>query len=277
MISQNIFNKPNAYGKPSEGGSSGTQSFKLALDRKSINIMVAAIILILSVTIVRQTVLNVFSLQSENKSKEEKLIKLAEKSNYLSGINKDQLELEVRNVEQVFPSKKPALELINSLTILAGRDKVSLSELTLNPGRIESGTSDQTQAQRSEQSTADNKAPDPKLQKLNITFFVSGEFNDVNKFISDLELSSPIVQIDSLGILTKAGENDKKIIQVNMSVEAFYQPAPSQLPALDQAVIPLTSQENEVLAQLSIFNFYPLVIVPVSNTGQREDPFKRSL
>jgi len=237
------------------------------IDQKKIILAVFVIIIILSITVFRNTIQNTITLYKANRELRLKLSGLIDKKAYLENLDDGQLAEQVRQTEQVFPSKKPVMEFLNSMKYLAFEDKVLLGGFSLKPGQFE------LDRQKKVKALGDFKKT--KLENFEINLSVNGTFDDIVKFIKDLEKTAPLLSIDKIGLAIKNKEVDPMIVSASLAVTVYYQKAPDTIPAVDAKVIKLSEAENKILDQLSIFKFRPLI--PSENIYQgRTDPFKKS-
>ncbi len=219
-----------------------------------------AVIFLLSLTFFRQMVSNSLILLGESQSKKQKLDNLTRKFNQLQNFKADVLEKQVRELEQVFPSKKPVLEIINTLNLLAIENQVSLGAVNLNPGKLEEKENMATSAS--------------ELQNFKLSFMVNGEIEKISQFVKDLQQSAPLNKIKELGV--GLNPQAKNISSVSLMLEVYFQPLPKALPSLEMPLSVLNAEEEETLTQLSAFKFFPLKTLPNVTTG-KEDIFKREL
>lgn len=229
---------------------------------KRVFLLVGLTILILTLTVFRQTILKTIKLIEDNQTRREKLATLSKKVSFLADLDQNRLEKRVGQVEQVFPSKKPALELLTALRSLSAEDEVSLGSFTLKPGKLE-------KEEEAIKETEREQAKESKMQDFHIDFVVNGEFSKVSQFIKDLERTAPLAKIESLDISFKKPESDAVTLQVGIGVRIYYQSPPVSIPPIDRPIIHLTAQEEEILDQLSIFKFYPLKPVSGVTLGKK--------
>ena len=244
-------------------------NIKKKFNQKRPLILVLITILILSATIFRQTLLSVLKLTQENKGKSTKLEKITTKANYLYGLDVNQLEVRVREMEQVFRSRKPSLQLLVMLKLLALDNNVSLGSLALQPGKLESD--DKEKAQR------DAGANEEKMLKdFLIDFSVIGTSNNISNFIQSLKKTAPLTQIETVGVGIVDEVDGNYILKVSLSARVYYQSLPEKIPGVDEPLAQLTVHEEEVLDGLAGFEYYPLVEMP-EGSGGKENLFSPPL
>jgi len=99
-------------------------------------ILVIVVVFFLSVTVFRPILRNSLQLRLENKKLREQFESLNKKSQLLQSLDEVEVTKRVAKMEEVFPSEKPILNLIASLSQLAKEKNVTFGGITLNPGTI---------------------------------------------------------------------------------------------------------------------------------------------
>lgn len=230
-------------------------------NEKRIFVFAGLTILILSVTVFRQTIFKTVDLRSKNKERREKLSVLTKKASFLEDLDKNQLEKQVRELEQVFPSKKPTLELLNALKSLAAEDGVNLGEFTLKPGKLEKEEGEIKKIEERQVESA-------KMKDFQVDFAVEGEFDKVSKFVKDLERVAPLMKIESLGISLRSAGDEKLSLLLSLGVRVYYEAPPKSIPSVETPIAYLNNKEQEILEELSVFKFYPLEFAPGVTQGK---------
>jgi len=176
---------------------------------------------------------------------------LDEKVNILTGIDQNLIKQRVERMERVFPSKKPVVELLASLSQLAADHGLSFGGVTLRPGVLtEEGGSD--------------------LEDLRFGFLVGGDYISISQFLKDLENVAPLMKIDGVGLTIKTNPLFKRevvSVAAEINVSAFYQPPPETLGPVSTPVSLLTKRQEEILNKLLSFRTFE-VILPVAPTGK---------
>jgi len=211
-------------------------------------IAVFLIILIFSAVFLRDAVIKTIDFFRENKKLSGQLLSLSSKKKLLDELDEAELEKSIEVMEKIFPSKKPSLGLLASLSTLADRENVIFSGIKLSPGRIE-------EMKREEIVRA--KTPEKgKLNDFSVEFSVEGKLTNVSSFISALEKTAPIIKIESFNLqLTEERMTGLYTgnVQVDLKVYVFYQEPPEEIGPVEQPLPQLTSEEREFLSQLSQF------------------------
>lgn len=216
-------------------------------------IVMLGIALVLGIIVFGPTLSNLHKVIRVNKQQKTELNKLEKKLQILEGIDKNLITDRVKKMEMVFPSDKPIVELLSSLSQLSAKHGLSFGGVSLSPGAL-----------------TDEKKGKTDLSDLTFSFEVGGEFNSVLKFLRELENTAPLMKIDKVGLMIKTNPLfDNIIITANIDVSAFYQPAPKSLGGISQPVKLLSRSEEVILSRL--FNFTKFqAVLPVVQTGKTD-------
>jgi len=190
-----------------------------------------------------------------NRQLKTEMTKLTEKSTALSGIDEILVSQRVEKMEEVFPSQKPVVQLISSLSQISAQRNLSFGGVTLKPGVL---------------------SQDPKakggLSDLEFGFQVGGSFNDISLFLNDLENTAPIMKIDQVSLAIKSDpliSREETIVTADISVSAYFQPPPQSLGAITTP-LKLLSREDEALLN-RLFNFASFeAVIPTAPTGKSD-------
>ena len=183
-----------------------------------------------------------------------KIAVLTGKLEFLEEINQAAIESQVKDLENILPSRKPALNLLASLSQLAQSENVIISSITINPGPVEEIEEENDKIERKEQ--GDN----PPLQEFTLDFSVDGTLRQVGLFITALEKTAPAMKIEEFSLSLESSLPDELVeqtesrkVKISLKVRVFYQDLPASLGLADQALPELTAEE---VALLSVLNSY---------------------
>lgn len=190
-----------------------------------------------------------------NRQLKTEVAKLTEKSTALAGIDEVLVSQRVEKMEEVFPSQKPVVQLIASLSQLSSQRSLSFGGVTLRPGVL----------------SQDPKAKEG-LSDLQFGFQVGGSFNDISLFLNDLENTAPLMKIDKVSLAIKSNPlltREQTIVTADISVSAYFQPPPQSLGAITTP-LKLLSREDEALLN-RLFNFTGFeAVIPTAPTGKSD-------
>ncbi|OGD62572.1 hypothetical protein A2160_06025 [Candidatus Beckwithbacteria bacterium RBG_13_42_9] len=232
--------------------------------------LAVVIIVVLGSALFGGRLLNVLvSQQLTIQENQQKVSNLKKKLSFLEETNQAALQQQVVAVENVLPSYKPALNLLLSLSKLAHKEKVILSGITINPGKIEELT-DETENLSLERSRAGSAVP--TLKDFTIDFTIEGTLSQLGVFITELEKTTPIMKIEKLSLSlpdnqpgVRSGSGPAKI---GLTVKVFYQKPPTSLGAVADPLVELTAEETKIAKRLSEFVFYQAV-EPTATVGKQ--------
>ncbi len=156
---------------------------------------------------------------------------------------------QAQKMNDILPSHKPLLELLNNLNSVASETNVSITEFKINPGEI---ITEGEEAQKI--SVKKKKAGD--YDQLNLDLSIVGGLDQVKEFMTLIERVSPITTITSLTIDRKAtniGDN-QQLTRADLSLSTYYYT--KSVSATLSAAIPSITQEERAIFQ-DIIDFSP--------------------
>lgn len=177
---------------------------------------------------------------------------LSGKLETLNGIETSLADERVKKMEAVFPSLKPIVPLLASLSQLAAEHSLTFGGLSLSPGSL---------SQEKDQSD---------LKDLSFNFEVGGDFLQISQFMKALENTAPLMKIESVALNIKANplfDPQATKVSAQIEVSAYYQAPPKTLGSIDTPVRLLTKNEEVLLNQLVGFRTFP-AIVPTAAVGK---------
>ena len=184
---------------------------------------------------------------------------LQNKLNTLEGIDTVLIEDRVKDMEAVFPSVKPIVPLMASLSQLASNQGLTFGGLSLSPGSL-------SQASASK----DKKSAATGLNDLSFGFQIGGSFDEISQFLHSLENTAPLMKIEEVGLTIKTNPlpgREETMVVADIKVAAYYQAPPKTIGKIDQPVKLLTRSEEALLNQLVSFKKLPQVI-PQTSAGK---------
>jgi Tfp pilus assembly protein PilO len=191
---------------------------------------------------------------------EKKYSQMQAKLDILSGIDTTLNDNRVRQMEAVFPSTKPVVALMGSLSQLALEHNLSFGGITLSPGSltqeaVKSGT---------------KKVSPQGLFDLRFGFQIGGDFDKISQFLAALENTSPLMKIEGVGLSIKTNplfEREQTVVVADIEISAYYQAPPKSLGDVTSPVKLLSRNEEALLNQLVGFRQFRAVI-PQTTAGK---------
>lgn len=144
------------------------------------------------------------------------------------------------------PDSNPALAVVSQLKILAGTEALLLSE-------VKSGT------------PANDAAG---LSAVSVSFNVIGSRVQIESFINKIDDIAPITVVDKI----KINETSPGSSVGSISVKSFWAPFPTKIPPVSEAISDLTSDEEQIMQELSVLNQPVFSQIPPAQGG-KTDPF----
>ena len=245
------------------------KNLKLKVREKFVPLAVVIIVVLGTLFLLRPIANNVLEKRQFIKKEQTKFQSLQEKLRLLQTTNEADLEEQVKAIEKVFPSYRPALNLLAALSRLSQEEKVILSAITLSPGEIEELKTEKEEIDE----TSRKQVTIPPLQDFFLGFSVEGNLQQTSAFISRLEKTAPLMKIEELGLRVVSQSQEETFslekVKVDLKVRVFYQKPPETLGAIERALSTLTPKESELLEVLSGYMTYE-TIKPEIPTGKTD-------
>src|SRR3989338_2592961 len=219
----------------------------------------AAMVVVLLILVFGPAVSQVKKNRATRDKLSERLAVLEEKLAVLSGVDPLLVDERGKRMERVFPSKKPVVELISTLSQLAGKHNLAFGGVSLKPGSLQ-GEGEASKA----------KAED--LADLRFGFEVGGTFDGISNFLKELESVAPLMKVEGVGLTIKTDPVVKRqvvAVEAAIEVSAFYQGPPESLGSILTPVSFLSVRDEAFLNRLFNFTSFETVL-PVAQTGKTD-------
>lgn len=153
-------------------------------------------------------------------------------------------------VEAALPSKKPLLELLTSFHTISEADNVSITEFFLNPGLVATD-------EAAIVADAARRRNTVGVDTIEVEMTISGTFEDVGKFLIDLEKISPFTTIVQLSLSSRVTGDDftqqASDMQANIVTQSYF--FTQSVAASVEAPLPVLNElEQNVLRDLADFS-----------------------
>lgn len=209
-------------------------------------------------------------LRSELNKETPKLEKLQQKLVELENVQFTPEFAQAEIVEEALPSKKPLLELLTSLNTIAVASSVRIENFDLNPGLIASNTAELQDTTKQTSSAKDG------VDTLDVSMDAVGTFENIQKFLIDLEKISPFTTINTLSLSSRSRgdefNNEDADVQATLTTKSHF--FTQTVSAAVEAPLPtLSDKELEVLSELSQFSTSDLPEQIEITGGGMEDLF----
>jgi hypothetical protein len=210
---------------------------------------------------------------------QEKLILLRQKTTDLENIEAREAYDSLESVDRILPSKKPLLELLTALNLVAGKNDVIFVDMSLSPGKIASESAEfldvaKTSAKRKKVQPATGDGYDSLVVELEIF----GLFSDVQRFFLDIEKVAPLTTITSLSLDIKSDDiiRPSDEVQAEVVLGSYYF-TQSVAASLGSSLPNIGSKEREIIAEIKNYLYPTLNIQEQIKGGGLDDLFGLSL
>lgn len=195
----------------------------------------------------------IMELRSDLRTENEQLTRLQNKLNSLTDGETLQLVSQENQINSLLPSKKPLLEMMQSLSLVADETRVSLASIEVAPGEISTGSAEVAAgSSRRRSQTSGNAEP---YRDLDLSLVVEGELDQINAFIRQLELTAPITNVTSISLTDRQqNQADDQPFSAEMTITSYYFTQPLAA-AIESPLPPLSVEDTEFLNQISSFSF----------------------
>jgi len=216
-----------------------------------------------SFSVLRGSLIKISDIHKKTADQKKVLAGLEKKLAYLQSLDKNTLLKQTASLESVFPSKKPVMSLINSLKAVAQENNVSYAGIRLNPGEIENNTDDNKKLSNQGKESGSN------LENFYLNVNLVGTLDSIFSFVDQLDLTAPLVSINSLDIGSLDTEEEESFVKASIGITVFYQAPPVNIGAIDTPLKEFSGEDEEAFAILDDYVIYPEVkILPDSRVGK---------
>jgi len=245
--------------------------------------VVVGLLVFVAVPSIRKVVL----LRQEISQKNETLRSLEQKVEVLKSLDENQLLTQVENLERTLPSRKDVFLLLTSLNGLASQTGVSLEQFSLAPGSLATASATDSSTNRStaqdDLSSSGREAASSQLASLGVEVKITGSFEAVKGFLSNLEQLIPLMRLTTLDLSPASEETPVSLagttalpvvpeVSANFTIAMFYASLPTQLGTITEPIQTLTESEQGLYDKLLSFISFPASPSASVPTG-REDVF----
>lgn len=213
-------------------------------------VVALGISLIVLVLVVWPTINKVISITVSNGQLTERVRSLQSKADSLKTLDKNQLDQQLSRSEQLLPSDKGVFSIVQQLEREASGSGVILNKIDVAPGSI----GETTAAQSGTATSAPTPVPaagglsgdtiNTPLVQLKVSF--TGDYRGFLSFMQAVISLPRVVSIQDLSIVA-GGTGGSSVIHVQMTLNAYWKPLPSELPPVESPIEKLTDAEQAIL------------------------------
>lgn len=190
----------------------------------------------------------VLSARTEFQKQETLMLQLQKKSQALQDAETIQLVQNSSYINQALPSKKPLLELMESISQLTENSQVSIKNIELSPGEISS-----------ESAQIATRSKNSQYDEMDVDLIVQGQLKNINAFISGIENSSPMTNVTriSLNELKNKAITEDDYFEAELTLATYYF-TQSVKAAVDAPLTALSGEELTFLEKLKTYDNTPI-------------------
>ncbi len=195
-----------------------------------------------------------------------KLEKLEQKLAQLENVRYTPEFSQVDIINRALPSKKPLLELLTNLNMVAVSEQIQITELQLSPGLVATDSAELNAENARRRASQNSQGVDV----MDLTLSVRGPRENLHRFLSGIEKISPFSTIVKLSVSSeRAGETEA---QAELTLNTFFFTQTIKT-TVDAPLPVLADQDLFVLNELSSFELNELPIPEGITDGGLEDLF----
>lgn len=232
---------------PTLSGIRGGNSIQVARATSLAPSAVAIVVsLVIALFVVWPKFSEVIRLRTDNEQLSQRSVKLSEKAQILDSLNQDDLESQLNVANQLLPSDKGVFTLIRTVEQAAGASGVLLDRVEVSPGSIQQDAKNapntaQTSSPQSSNNTS-SKAGTLGVPKIELKIAVSSDYKSFLQFLNNLLGKARVVAISDLSI-SSASSGGSGQIRSSLLLDAYWQPTPTELSAIESPLSELTPSE----------------------------------
>ena len=172
------------------------------------------------------------------------LAELTKKVTTLDGLSKPELTDKVDLALKILPVEKDVPTVLSTLKKVALNNELIVNEMSIpEVGEIASGSGETKTSKNVKEET---------LPSLSVKLTLIGPREKIISFFKQVETTAPLMKVSGLSISQKNEGTDESLIEVR----TYFLPLPKTIGKLEQAVVPVTSQEEKIFNELASFKIF---------------------
>lgn len=245
-----------------------------------------AVSIIVLVLVVWPTFNNMVKLNISNKQLAARAASLESKASDLATLDRDRLDQQLSASEQLLPSDKGVFTIVQELERSASSSGVILDQIDVAPGSVgdnKSVAESQPGVQGGQggqavnspgQNAADLGNLNVQTPRIQLKVGITSDYQGLLRFLNTLVSLSRVVSVHDLTMASSGGTGGSSgAVKSQLTVDAYWQPLPRELPAVETPIDKLTEAEEELLRKVAI---NPVPQVVSSSGGGESGPTGRS-
>ena len=205
---------------------------------------VLILVVLVSLFWLRPKVVDIVKANRDLKAGRKTLAELTKKVTTLEGLSKPELTDKVDLALRILPVEKDVPTVLSTLKKVALNNELIINEMSIpEVGEIASGSA--------ETKTSKN-VKEEALPSLSVKLTLIGAREKIINFFKQVETTAPLMKVSGLSISQKNEGTDESLIEVR----TYFLPLPKTMGKLEQAVVPMTSQEEKIFNELASFKIF---------------------
>lgn len=232
-------------------------------------LLAVIVVLVALVPSVRQ----IFEIQKKITTQQVRANKLRQKVGDLENIEAREAYQYTEAVNSVLPSKKPLLELLTSLNMVAVRNGVVFTDLSLTPGEIATDAAELAAINKAKINAARANAG---YDAMDVALSVEGSFGSIKSFLDEIEKIAPLSTINSISLSSSnrgVTVSDQDLVSAELMIQIHYFTKPISV-ALEQPLPTVGVEQNNVLNEIQTYLFPTIEDQKEILSGGLEDLFQ---
>lgn len=237
----------------------------------AIGVSLLAVIVVLAALV--PSVRQIFEIQKKITAQQARASKLRQKVGDLENIEAREAYQYTEAVNSVLPSKKPLLELLTSLNMVAVRNGVVFTDLSLTPGEIATDAAELAAINKAKINAARANAG---YDAMDVALSVEGSFGSIKSFLDEIEKIAPLSTINSISLSSSnrgVTVSDQDLVSAELMIQIHYFTKPISV-ALEQPLPTVGVEHNNVLNEIQTYLFPSIEDQKEILSGGLEDLFQ---
>lgn len=213
------------------------------LTGSKVTVLLAPVLSILASALVLALVVwpratQVIKLRNENKQLLSRVTSLEVKATKLASLDTDSLKQDLASAELLLPSDKAVFPLVASIEKAVAGSGVLLNRVeVISPGKANTGASPK----------------EGEIQagavKVELKVSLTSDYRSLVQFLTNLLALPRVVAVSELVVNSSSAGGGQ--VKTSLTVDAYWQALPSELPTIEAPIIDLTASEQSGLAKIT--------------------------
>lgn len=174
-------------------------------------------------------------LKSSIQKNEKKLAQLTVKSNYLKGLNQQNLTTRAGYLVKVLPEEKKVPYLFSLFKLIAQKNNLSVESISVSPGPL-----------------TENENKGDGIPLLSFDQSLEGKMSDIKNYFAQLARTAPLMVVESFSLTRSrdSGEGEE-VMELSMMVKTPYLFMPEEIGSIETPLTEMTSDDDLTFRRVS--------------------------